>query len=90
MESMMATHPLELVHIDYLCLEAGKGKDENILVVMDHFTCYAHAYITWSQTAQTMAQALSDNFIIHYGLPDKILSDHRRNFESKIIANLCK
>ena len=36
MEIIMATHPLELVHIDYLCLEPGKGKEENLLVVMDH------------------------------------------------------
>ena len=46
MENIVATHPLELVHIDYLCLEPGKGKEENVLVVMDHFTCYAQAYVT--------------------------------------------
>ena len=46
MESIVATHPLELVHINYLCLEPGKGKEENVLVVIDHFTQYAQAYIT--------------------------------------------
>ena len=58
MESIMTTHPLELVHINYLCLEPGKDKDENVLVVMDHFTCYTKVYVTQSQTAQTMAKAL--------------------------------
>ena len=86
----MATHSLELVHIDYLCLEPGKGKEENILVVMDHFTQCTQAYITQSQIAQTMAKVLWDNFIIHYGLPEKILSDQGRNFESELIADLCK
>ena len=90
MESIMATHPLELVHINYLCLEPGKVKEENILVVTDHFTCYAQVYVTWSKTAQTMAKALLDNFIIHYRLLEKILLDQGRNFESKLIANLCK
>ena len=37
-KNIMATHPLELVHIDYLCLEPRKGLDENVLVVTDHFT----------------------------------------------------
>ena len=41
MENIMATHPLELVHINYLCLEQGKGKEESVLVVTDHFTYYA-------------------------------------------------
>ena len=89
MENIVATHPMELVHIDYLCLEPGKGKEENILGVTDHFTCYAMAYVNQSQLAQTMAKALWDNFIIHYGLHEKIFSDHGRNFESELIADLC-
>ena len=38
LKNIMATHPLELVHLDYLCLEPGKGLEENIPVVTDHFT----------------------------------------------------
>ena len=40
LENIVATHPLELVHLDYLCLEPGKGLEENVLVVSDHFTRY--------------------------------------------------
>ena len=40
--------------------------------------------------AQTMAKVLWDNLIIHYGLPEKILSVQGRNFESELITNLCK
>ena len=58
--------------------------------MMDHFTHFTQAYVTQSQMAQTTAKALWDNFIIHYGLPEKILSDQGRNFESELIANLCK
>ena len=46
MESIVATNPLELVHIDHLCLEPGKGKEENVWVVIGHFTQYTQAYIT--------------------------------------------
>ena len=38
LENIVATHPLELVHLNYLCLEPAKGLEENILVVTDHFT----------------------------------------------------
>ena len=89
MESITATHPLELVEINYLCLEPGKGK-ENILVVTDHFTWYAQTYIAWLKTVQTMAKVLWDNFIVLYRLPGKILSDQQRNFESELIAYLCR
>ena len=56
----------------------------------DHFTHYTQAYVTQSQMAQTMAKALWDSCIVHYGLPEKILLDQGRNFESKLIADLCK
>ena len=75
LENIMATHPLELVHLDYLCLEPGKGLDENVLVVTDHFTRYAQAYETRTQTTQMTAKTLWDKFIVHYGLPKKILMD---------------
>ena len=37
LKNIMATHPLELVYLNYLCLEPGKGLKEN---VTDHFTKY--------------------------------------------------
>ena len=86
----MAIHPLELVHLVYLCLELGKGREEDVLVVRDHFTHDAQAYVTQSQTALTTAKALSDNFIVHYGLPEKILLNQGRNFKSELIADLCR
>ena len=88
MESIVATHPLELVHIDYLCLEPGKGREGKVLVVTDHLTQYAQAYVAELQMAQRMAKVLWDNFIVHYGLPDKILLDQGRNFENELITDL--
>ena len=62
----------------------------NILVITDHFTWYAQAFVTPSQTAWVVAQTLWDKFFMHYGFPEKILSDQGHNFESKLIAELCK
>ena len=89
-ENIMATHPLELVHLDYLCLEPKKGLDENVLVVTDNFIRYAQAYVTRTQTTQMTAKTLWDKFIVHYGLPNKILMDQGWNFESQLVADLCE
>ena len=76
MENVDATYPMELVHMDYLTIEANEGhKDVHILVITDHFTRYVQAIVTSSQTAKYTAQNLWDKFIVHYGLPKKILMD---------------
>ena len=90
LENIMATHPLELVHLDFLCLEPGKGQEENVLIITDHFTRHTLAYVTRTQMAQTMAKTLWDKFNVHYGLPEKILTDQGRNFESLLVADLCE
>ena len=53
----------------------GKAWKKNVLVITDHFTRYAQAHVTRTQMAQTMAKTLWDKFIVHYGLPKKILMD---------------
>ena len=75
LHNIEATHPLELVHLDYLQIEPSKGNIENVLIVTDHFTRYAQVYPSKSQTALATAKLLWNNFIIGYGFPDKIISD---------------
>ena len=90
LQPIHVTQPLELVHMDYLSLEPSKGNIENVLVITDHFTRYALAYPSKTQTAQARARILWDNFICHYGFPEKFISDQGRNFESDLIKELCK
>ena len=92
LQNIEATQPLELIHLDYLQIEPSKGKGniENVLIVTDHFTRYAQAYPSKTQTALATAKLLWNNFIIHYGFPNKIISDQGRNFESELLANLCE
>ena len=89
LQPIHVTQPLELVHMDYLSLEPSKGNIENVLVITDHFTRYALAYPSKTQTAQATARILWDNFICHYGFPEKFISDQGRNFESDLIKELC-
>ena len=58
--------------------------------LQDHFTRYAQAYVTKTQTTQMTAKALWEKFIVNYGLPKKILMDQGCNFKSQLVANLCK
>ena len=86
-----ATKPLKLVHLDYLQIEPSKDNIKNVLIVTDHFTRYAQAYPSKTQTALATSELLWNNFIVvHYGFPTKIISDQGCNFESELIANLCQ
>ena len=56
--------------MDYLTIEVNEGgKDFYMLVITDHFTRYAQAKVTSSQTAKCTAQNLWDKFIVQDGLP---------------------
>ena len=84
------SQPLELIHLDYLKIEPSKGNIENVLVNTDHFTRYAQAFPSKTQTALARAKLLWNNFILHYGFPEKIITDQGRNFESELIGHLCQ
>lgn len=88
MSTIMTTYPLELLSIDFLTIEV-KGQKQNILVVLDHFTKFAQAILTKDQTAKTVAKALWNEVFMTYGFPSRILSDQGRDFESKLIQELC-
>ena len=90
LKPISCTYPLELVHLDFLTI--GKEDTEkaiNIMVITDHFTRYAQAYITPKQTAPVVAKTLWDQFLVHYGWPTKILMDQGKSFENQLIRELC-
>ena len=91
MQNIKATHPLELVHLDFLMIKGNEGgKDAHVLVITDHFMCYVQALVTSSQTAKCPAKDMWDRFIGQYGLTENTVYDQGWTFESDLIAELCK
>ena len=88
--NIRTSQPLELVCMDYLTLDQSKGGSQHILAVTDHSTRYAQAVPTKDQTAKTTAEALSNAFIVHYGVPHKLHSDQGANFDGRLLHELCR
>ena len=94
MQPIICTEPMELVHVDYIGMEVMVSTQEksvvkNVLVVIDHFTRYVQAYVTWNQTARTTTQVLYNEYFSMFGFPQKLMSDQGTGFTSKVIAAMC-
>ena len=59
------------------------------MVITNHFTRYAQAYVTPMQTAVVVAHTLWENFLVHYGWLEKILTDQGKSFENNLFRELC-
>ena len=92
---IVATAPLDLLHVDFTSIETTMELDRspqvaNVLVFQDHFTKYVLAYVTPNQTAKTIAKFLYGGFISIFGAPARLLSDRGTSFTSSIIWELCE
>ena len=90
MKSIKSSAPLELVCMDFLSIEPDSKGIKDVLVITDHFTKYSIAVPTKNQKATTVAEALWENLISVYGWPEQLHSDQGRDFQSKVISELCK
>ena len=90
LKPLKASYPLELVHMDFLRIGGKDDKNANVLVVTDHFTRYAQAYVTSNQKVSTVACVFIDKFVTNYGWPVKILTDQAKDFNGLLFSALCR
>ena len=69
---IVATTPLDLLHVDFTSIETMMELDQlprvtNILVFQDHFTKHVLAYVTLDQTAKTIVKFLYGGYISIFG-----------------------
>jgi len=61
-----------------------------ILVATDYFTKWLETYPLRDSEASTCMRALYNGFFSRFDLPRQLHSDQGRNFESRLVAELCK
>ena len=92
---IIATAPLELLHVDYMSIETTMVLDQspkvvNIHAFQDHSAKHIMAYVTSNQTAKTVAKFLYKWYILTSGALAKLLSNQGAKVMSTIIWELNK
>ena len=92
---IVATAPLDLLHIDFSSIETMMELNQlprvaNVLVFQDHFTKHILAYVTPNQTVKTINRFLYGSYISIFRAIARFLGDRGASFTSSIIEELCK
>ena len=89
LKPILPTKPWEIMTSDFVGpLPTTARGNKACQVIIDHFSKYAEAYPCPNMLATTAA----NNFmatILRHGVPEIILSDQGRQYESELIAELC-
>jgi transposase InsO family protein len=89
MQSIPVAKPMELWAMDIMGpLPMTARGNQYVLVMSDHFTKWVEAVPMPNQCADTVARAFVDQVITRHGIPDRILTDQGRNFESDLMKKV--
>ena len=91
LQTIKAGSPMQVIAVDIMGpLPESSNKNSYILVVGDYFTRWMEAYPINNQEAGTVAQKLVDHVFCRLGIPEQLHSDQGKQFESKLVQELCK
>ena len=88
---MAAGFPFERIAMDIVGpLPKTQRNNRYMLVVIDYYTRWPEAFALEHQDAHSVLLRLISKIISRFGAPYVIHNDQGTNFESKLIAELCK
>ena len=91
LQSIKVGYPMRLVAADILGpLPESDAGNSYILVVGDYFTRWMEAYPIPNQEAATVAKKMTDEFFLRFSPPEQLHTDQGRQFESELVAEVCK
>ncbi|PAA81732.1 hypothetical protein BOX15_Mlig033284g14 [Macrostomum lignano] len=71
-------------------LPKSRGGNRFVLTIQDSFTKWPVAVPLSNQRAPTVARAIFDHWIAHFGCPEFLVTDKGTNFESALMKQLCR
>jgi transposase InsO family protein len=91
LKPLLVGHPWERVSIDVTGPHPPSTKGHRfILTLVDHFSKWAEAFAIRRHTAPVVAKILVTQVFARFGCPEQILSDQGPEFESALLAELCR
>ncbi|GFV13157.1 transposon Tf2-9 polyprotein [Trichonephila clavipes] len=87
---IVLNYPNEIVTLDLLCPYPASRPERYrfLLVITDHFTTWSERIPLRKVSAQTIANALFENYISRYGAPISLISDNGPQFISEVFEHL--
>jgi hypothetical protein len=90
-ERQVTTEPLQRVAVDILALDPPTPRgNKYVLVIVDYFSKWLEALPMKNQRAETCAEKFVTKFISRFGIPDQLHSDQGKQFESRLMQEVCR
>ena len=84
-------YPMQRVATDILGpLAETQSGNSYVLVVADYFTRWVEAFVIPNQEATTVARKLVNEVFCHFSPPEQLHSDQSHQFESLLLAEVCR
>ena len=91
LHTVPAGYPMQIFSVDIMGpLPVTQDGCKYVLVAADHFTRWVEVYPIKNQEAQTVSRKLIDEMFCRFSPPEQLHSDQGRQFESNLIAEICK